>query len=156
MSDIVYQAIIGGVVTIILAYMQYRTQVAVKKSAVDSGLRAQDLKAFTVKAATEHKEEAAKISTKTDEVKKELAIQNSEKAAAMEDLTKVALATHVLVNSKYGESLRKSATALRKLADITKSDFDVNAASEAEKDLAIYSVNQSALDEIAVKQENKL
>jgi hypothetical protein len=73
----------------------------------------------------------------------------------LDDLGKVAAATHTLVNSNMGTQLKLNAIMARRLSDLTKSPVDVEAALEAEKLYAAHMQNQDVVDQ-GVASQNQM
>jgi hypothetical protein len=127
MSDVTWQALIAAVVTVVLAYMQKRGQTAAKESA---------------DAAAQH----------ADEVKAALKKSTEANTGKLDGIAKEVNSTHVLVNSARGQLLKLYATAARSLADRTQDPKNIQAAVDAEHELAEHVSRQAAMD---AQQEKK-
>jgi hypothetical protein len=114
----IWQAVIAGVVTVVLAYFQYRTRVAVNKG-MTTATNASDLAARRVESVR------SVLATNTTNTDNKLA-----------GLAEVAEQTHRLVNSASDRQMKAIAVALRRIADLTKTADDIDAAEKAEKLLA--------------------
>lgn len=163
-SDIVWQALIAAVVTVILAYMQSRTQQSVNdasKVAKISSIEAaneiktvkQDLAVSTKTIANETVKTNQNTSNKVEEVKQVLAETTAIADEKLTELTKITLATqkqgeaiHTLVNSNMGIQLKISAVALRRIADMTQHTDDIKAAQVADDALAEHNKKQEIVD----------
>lgn len=121
MSDLVWQALIAGIVTIALAYMQMRT-----KNAVDS-------------ASADRKAEAAAATSKAEEVRATLESSKIDTDAKLGEI-------HTLVNSNMERQLRLTAAALRRIANLTKDPKDKKAAVLAEDLLQEHIKKQAIVD----------
>lgn len=126
-SDAVVIAAIGGLValsttisTIIIAWLNSRTRQAVERNA-NTMARAAD-----------------------DAAQRSETLHTTIEAGAekLENLARVGKDTHKLMNGRYGVQLRLAAGALRRLADVTKSKADLEAAQLAEQALAYHMANQ--------------
>lgn len=129
-SDVIWQALIGAVVTITLAKMSYDTQKAVKKgtdnaiSAADDAQRA----ARTAKVAIEE--------------------QSARTAEKLSDIQQTGNNVHSLVNSAMGIQLKIAESALSQVAELLK----VKAAAsklEAERTKTEKDIATAKYDEIA-------
>ncbi len=120
-SDVVWQALIAAVVTIILAVMQRRTQNMVQRTADDA-------------------------SAKVDQVKADLNTSTAEKNAKLDNLTQLSEKTHALVNSAMGAQLRLTAETARAKAEVTKDPIDMVAAGTAERLYKEHQVKQAKAD----------
>jgi hypothetical protein len=127
MSDLVWQALIAGVVTIALAYMQMRT-----KNAVDSS------------DANRQAESKAAL-TKTEEVRSTLETSTTAQDKKLGEI-------HVLVNSNMERQLLVAAVALRRCAEQSRAandpraDADEKAAIDAEQLLSEHRKKQALID----------
>lgn len=102
MSDIVWQALIAGVVAIVLAAIQvWAAQLAARK-------------------AEEIKTEASKAAVKVEEVRTDLQDVNKEHGKKLDSIAKVSKETHKLVNSSMSIQLELNATVTQRLAQLTK------------------------------------
>lgn len=131
-SDIVWQAIVGAVVTVILAIIQVWGQHRMKETIEKTG-----------------KDAAIKVA----EVKSTLQVTTEKQAEKLEDIARkgdenilIGKANHVLLNSNMAAQLKISAVALRRIADLTKGSGDDEAAILAEKLLEEHDAKQSELD----------
>ncbi len=120
-SDVVWQAAIGAIVTIVLAWMQQRTKDAVQKAA----------------------EEAA---AKVNEVKVALVDTTAMTDEKLDSIVKTGTAIHTLVNSAMGEQKRLLAVTSRAKADLTRDPVDIVAAEVAEQSHREHVKKQSRLD----------
>ncbi len=66
---------------------------------------------------------------------------------AVDEARRLAISTHMLVNSAMGAQLRLTAETARSKADITQSPVDLTAAATAERLLAEHAEKQRAADE---------
>lgn len=128
-SDVVWQAIIAGIVTVVLAYMQQRTQAAVKK------------------VSDEAASAAVVAAEKTDEVKLALQESTGTTEAMLDGLVKVADATHTLVNSQHGIALSTVYEQALKIAALTGDPADRKKAEVARQKLDDHEAKQSRVDE---------
>jgi hypothetical protein len=150
-SDVVWQAIIAGVVTVVLTYMAQRG----KKATEDTGKATKDAVLETAKVAAvkveEVKETAKVAAVKVDEVKvalKENADITVEKLDSIvktgEANARVGQMTHALVNSAMLEQKRMYAVKCEAMASKTGDQVDVVEAKAA----------REAYDEHRRKQES--
>jgi Na+-translocating ferredoxin:NAD+ oxidoreductase RnfG subunit len=127
-SDVVFQALIAGVVTIVLAYMQQKT-----KKAVDS--------------ASQNADDAShRAVVKAEEVKQALAKSEDSTTQKLNGLAKVAKATHTLVNSNMEIELKDNAELKRWKADRTGLPEDIRAAELAEAKYRDHQTKQAEVD----------
>jgi hypothetical protein len=146
-SDVVWQACIGGVVTIVLAFMQYRT-----KMSVDKGISNNVDTARIVAENVEQVKATAQVAAdKVEEVKAALTDTNTQTKDKLDDLAKTANATHTLVNSNFGVILKTASIALHRVAELTGHADDITAASSAQKALDDHESKQATID--AMKKE---
>lgn len=89
---------------------------------------------------------AAVASLKADRVGEMLAESDRTQQMKLNDIKATGKATLVLVNGQYLANLKKAASALRRIADLTKTAEDESAALEAEAALAAYLARQKVLD----------
>lgn len=139
MSDVVWQALIAGIVTVVLAWLQMRTQAAIKEAAHLAAVKVEE-----VQRGAELSAELAAI--KVESVAKTLAnttMSANEKFANLTELTKD---THSLVNSNMAVQLKLTATVSRRLAELTGLAEDIKAAELAEHLSMEHDTKQAALD----------
>lgn len=127
-GDVVYQALIGAVVTIVLAWMQFRVKATIESTAKAAAVKAEEVK------------EVLEEATETTDKKLQGLAEVAEEAKKTGD------AIHVLVNSSMMAQLKISAVALRRIADLTKHAGDIAAAELAEKLLHEHEKKQAAVD----------
>jgi len=89
----------------------------------------------------------------TVEVKSALEIHNNRMDNKMDTLQATSDATHTLVNNAMAVQLRITAIALRRLAELTNSPTDIQAATEADKFLEIHMAKQAQVD-AAIEKRN--
>jgi hypothetical protein len=128
MSDVVWQALIGAVATVVLAYLQVRNGQKVD-AAGEQNKKASDAAAGK---AEEVKEALDKHTVKTDQ--------------KLDGIAETSDRTHALVNNAMAVQLRLNATTARRLAELTKDQKDVDAADAAEKLVAVHQERQAASD----------
>jgi hypothetical protein len=126
-SDVLWQALIAAVVTLVLGWMQMRTKNAVVTSAENA---------------------AVKVET----VKNVLAAVDTRTSQKLEDLADVTNATHTLVNSNMGVQLQLNATLARRVAELTKSPLDAEVADKADRMLSDHQSRQSIVDGVKAKE----
>ncbi len=122
LSDVVWQAVIGAVVTIVLAWFQMRTRATIKKTADDAAVKVEEVKKNTQKAAV-----------KVEEVKETLQTTSMATSNKLEAIAKMGESIHTLVNSNMLAQLKISMVALSRVADVTNDPKDRAAAELAEK-----------------------
>lgn len=83
---------------------------------------------------------------KVDMVAAKLDTTNTTQEIKLDALKEVADKTHILSNSRYGDSLRLTATTARSLANFTKSPTDTLAAEQAEEMLREHMGKQATVD----------
>ncbi len=111
-----------------------------------AGIKAEEVKAQLAVTAAQVADTAANAATKAAEVKDALAKTDAVVATSLASIVETGNATHVLVNSQYGEALQTSAFALRALANLTKDASIEAAAVSAEEKLANHKAKQAELD----------
>lgn len=134
-SDVVYQAAIGAVVTMVLAYMTHRTRRAVEKTGEATAEKADEVKATLETAAKEQKETSAIQAKKLDAI-----ATAGEKSAATGDKI------HTLVNSGSLLQLKLNAELSRWKAGQTSDPEHVAAAEAAEALYRQHERKQMAID----------
>lgn len=125
MSDVVWQALIAAVVTLVLAWMQRATKKAVE-GVKDANLVASD--AATTRAAevkTDLLKAASKVESQLERVEK-LGVSTHT----------LSVANHTLLNGGMEIQLQIAALALRRVADMGGDELDIRAAEYAEQRLA--------------------
>jgi hypothetical protein len=85
-------------------------------------------------------------SKKVEEVKKALVETTTDTTHKLDEIKVVADKTHVLSNSRYGDSLKLTASTARSLANYTKSPVDITAADLAEAMLKEHVEKQAIVD----------
>jgi hypothetical protein len=127
-SDIVWQALIAAGVTVVLAWIGRRAQIA-----------------------------ATSAETKTEEVKTTLKATNAEVGDKLDGIAKVGEATHVLVNNNMAIQLRLNAVLARRLADAPgATPADRAAADAADRLLAEHLAKQDRVDATALTNARPL
>jgi len=121
-SDVVWQALIAGVVAVALGWIQMKTKDAVDKGTVEAKASATETKI----AVQEVKETLADTTAVTDK--------------KLNEIVETGQLTHDLVNSASLVQLRLYAGAVRRIADITKDKKDAETATAAEKLLQEHEV----------------
>jgi hypothetical protein len=138
-SDIVWQAVIGAVVTIVLAWMQRQTQIAVAQT----GKKTQETVTETATAAAEKVAEV-KVHLET------VTAKNEEKAAVVEqkidEIAKVGKISHDLANSAMASQKRMMADVSKAKADESGSPTDRALADAAETAYQAHIAGQEASD----------
>lgn len=135
MSDVVWQALIAGVVTLTLAWMQLRTQALARSNAVKVEEVKTTLETVAVKAAVKAEEVKVALETaavKVEEVKAVLADTEHVTDLRFDKLAKVAKATHTLVNNAMATQLRLNMVVTKQLADETGKPAHLEQARQAE------------------------
>ena len=123
-SDVVWQALIGGIVTLALAWMAQRTKQAVEDN---------------TKEARKAAEQAA---GKVEAVKNTLDETTLSTDKKLNDI-------HTLVNSNMGVQLKIAATALKRIASMTSHPDDIAASNLANTKLAEHESKQNEVDQAA-------
>jgi len=121
-------SVVTAVGIIVVSIMQLRT-----KQAVDS-------------ADANRKAESVAAITKTEEVRTTLQASTAATDTQLAGLKKVAVDTHTLVNSNMERQLRLTATALRRVSELTKNLDDEKAAALAEALLQEHVAKQAIVD----------
>ena len=98
------------------------------------------------RVAAEAKEAAAVAAKEVKDVRDTLDVTTTKAEAKMDNLGKVAKATHTLVNNQMAVQLRLSAVALRRVAGLTGDAADVKAAEMAEVAMAEHDAKQAVVD----------
>jgi hypothetical protein len=145
--QVVLQAIIAGIVTMVLGYFQMRTKNSIEAASNQQAKIASIQKAETVQVKESLANATKAAAVQVSEVKKTLDDNTQATAAKLEGLHDVAVATHTLVNSNMGNQLKISALALRRIADMTKHQDDEMAAALAEGLLAEHMARQAIVDQ---------
>lgn len=141
LSDVVYQALIAGAVTLALAYMQFKLKASVEKAAAtateaanQAAVKTEEVKRSLEKVVDTTTIAAEQATDKVVEVKEALEITNAATDEKLDNLTKVAEETqkvgeaiHVLVNSSMSRQLQISMVALKRVSDLTKDKDDIMA-----------------------------
>jgi hypothetical protein len=127
-SDVVWQALIGAIVTIVLAWMQQRTKKAVETTGK--------------KAA----EKADEVAGKVAEVAVTLGNNTTTTEAKLSEIAKVGEMTHDLCNSGMLEQKRLVAVSARGKADVTHDRADIKAAEAAEEIYEEHKSKQKVID----------
>lgn len=123
-SDVVWQAIIAGVVTCVLAYIGQRAA----SKAQEAATRVEEVRATledTTKVTDTKLNDIAEVTTNTN---------------------KTASEVHTLVNSNMEVQLKISMVALRRLSQLTKDPDDIAAFEAAEKLYKEHIEKQSEVD----------
>jgi hypothetical protein len=166
-SDLVWQALIAGIVTVVIAWMQQRTKSAVDEaakvavaSADTAAIRTEQVAAKQVIAAQKveqvaiKQESAAKATAdklndaagKVAEVKDALKASDETTANKLDDIAKTGEAIHVLVNSSMSAQLKISMIALKRVAELTRHPDDLAASQLAEKLYHEHEAKQAKVD----------
>jgi hypothetical protein len=95
-----------------------------------------------IKAAKKAEEAAVKV----EEVKATLEGTDAERAKTLDGIAAVGVATHTLVNDVHGKALESNMVMARRLADLTGSPVDHEAAMVAAKKYADHQGRQSIVD----------
>lgn len=135
--SVIIPSFFTGLMTVVLAYLSYRTKSAVEKAGLEA-----------TKAATEASMEAQKVSD-------QLKVTDNAVDIKLTDLKKVTTDTHTLVNSNMEKALMISAVALRRVANMTKEGGDIKAAELAEEALAEHRKKQVKVDAAVAKREEQ-
>jgi hypothetical protein len=152
-SDIVWQALIGGCVTITLAYMSARTALAVKaaadKAAADKVITDKEAKErdeATAKKVAEVAAQAAQAAEKVDNVKTTLESSTTETRTTLGEMKKVGEASHRLMNNKMLGRLRYEMDVTDRLANATGKPEDRREADVAKRLHEEHVEGQALLD----------
>jgi hypothetical protein len=140
MSDIFWQALIGGAVTVVLAYMQLLTRRSMEERADRAVAKAEVVK-NTLQTAN------ARTAAKVAEVKASLENSSSTTELRLGEMKIVADQTHTLVNSAMGIQLQMHAETTRRIAEMTNHANDISDADAAEHALAEHKRKQTIADE---------
>lgn len=124
----IIQALIAGIVTVILAYFQLKITLAIKAAELSAKIEAQ------------------KVATKVEVATVKAEMATATQTAALAAVTEVATKTHSLVNSDFGELLKSSAALARWKATQTGKPEDAQAAETAEKRSAEHEAAQVRVD----------
>ncbi len=127
--DLVWQAGIAGAVTLALAWMQHRTQLAVQAAAFKAQAAARSAAAIAV------------------EVKDTLTITTDEFSQKLNGIAETGKKTHTLCNSAMEAQLRLNAKTARALADASPSPEHDAAADTAETLLREHQEGQRKVDQ---------
>lgn len=143
-SELTWQAIIGGVVTIVLAWMQYHTRQTVQDTAQRAKVRVQ-----RVKAKVEEVEKAVEAVQETVDRTEVKTLEH------LESLGRVTTDTHTLVNSNMGIQLEAVARALREIANMRGGPGDEAAAEQAEQAYQDHESKQGIVDARDARREEQ-
>lgn len=91
-------------------------------------------------------QQVAKVATTLEDSTKKAGESSKQSEVKLEKLAVVADATHKLVNSNMGIQLQLVATALRRIANLTRDKKDEVIASEAEERFYDHQSKQQAVD----------
>lgn len=138
--DTVWNAIIGAVVTVSLAYMAQRNQTAILETGAKAAVKVEEVKA-TVKATEEKQERAA------TEVKDALEKSTTSQEAKTDAILKTGEDVHTLVNSSFGALLKRHAESSRGKANLSKLRADIIEAELAEQMLREHDAKQKTVDD---------
>lgn len=130
LSDVVWQAAIAAVVTIILACMQKRTEKSVQKNT----------------ASIETIGAQAQITAVG--VRERLDTRHNASDAQLQQIANIANETHVLVNGNMTVQLAITARSTRRIAEITKLPEDIKMANEAECLYRRHNSSQAVVDNL--------
>lgn len=139
-SDPVWNAIIAGIVTIVLAWIGRQTKVAVESTAKEVKSAVQVASSKAVVAANEARAVVMENTATQNEKLEEIHKVATEAKKTGEDV-------HTLVNSNMGTQLRISMVALRRVAELTNHPDDKAAAELAEKSYHDHQNKQTIVDE---------
>jgi hypothetical protein len=134
-SDVVWQALIAAVVTLVLSAMAHRaaSKAATAAKAAEGAAKAAEAKADTA-------------AVKVEEVKTTLAADKASSDAKLGGLAEVTGKIHVLTNSNMAAQLKISSVALKRVAELTKHPDDVAAFQLADKLLREHEGKQAVVD----------
>lgn len=121
LTETMKSAIITGIFALCMAYLNYRTQLVVEKTAKDAAV-------------------------KVEKVKENLELTNAATDAKLTDIVETGDKVHILVNNNMAIQLKVSALALRRVAELTKDPMDIDAAEVAEKAYRDHQVRQGVVD----------
>jgi hypothetical protein len=127
-SDVVWNAVIGAIMTIVVAWMQMRTKLSVDKGNDDNA------KVAGVQAK------------KTEEVKVALATNTADTNKRLDDQGKTLVTVHTLVNNDMHKALATIADLARWKANQTQVPEDAHAADAAELNLKAHDFKQDTVD----------
>lgn len=99
-----------------------------------------------LRMSNQQKETAKKAEEKAETVKQVLEENTAATSGKLDGLSKVAAATHVLVNNNMAIQLKLNAAVTRRLADLTKTAEDVAAADAADTALREHMAKQAVVD----------
>ncbi len=117
----IWQALIAGAVALLLAALQLLNTFAVSSASEAAAERGRQQAAAAADVKEDLATSTAKVDSKLDNI-------------------------HTLVNSNMGRQLRLTATALRRVADLTSNKYDKDAAEEAETLYTEHMRKQEAVD----------
>jgi len=89
---------------------------------------------------------AKAVATKVEAVRTDLKEQGIADNRKMDEIAKVGVDTHTLVNSNMGIQLRLAASFARRVADLTKNVLDISAAEIAEAAYKEHVAKQAIVD----------
>jgi hypothetical protein len=141
--DLVWQALIAGCVTIVLALINRsgtRQVVATVDKASTKATQSSSQVANTISYTA--KEAAGKVA----EVKETLIDSTQDTGDKLAGLLKIGEATHSLVNSNFGVQLEIGAIALERVAEYSKKPEDMEVAKMARKRFEEHAAKQKAVD----------
>ncbi len=143
-SDVVWQAAIGGAVTIVLSVVSGIGTVVLYRMQINAAKKVD-------KVAADLEIKTANTNKKLENVKTTLEDNTAATDEKLANLAKVAEATHTLVNSAMGRALALTAETARAKAQITCDRADLIAADLAEKMLKEHMAKQAKVDSDANK-----
>ncbi len=145
-SDIVWQALIAGVVAVILGWLQVRTRDVVQKGIADAAA-GDEVRAQKIDEVAAKLERSTAIATaKTDEVAAKLQDSTTATTAKIEENTAITKVIHSLVNNAMTVALSSVAELQRWKATQTKTMQDADLADKAERALAEHKAKQGAME----------
>ena len=149
----VCQALIAGIVTIILAIIGARTKKAVETTAKEAAKKVVEVVNTVKKTSDDAAIQVAEVKVATDDAAKKVAEvkiafeeNNCDVNRKLDAIAETNQAVHTLVNSAMGEQKKLLAVTARSLADRTHSESDQQIADMAEKELAQHVAKQSIVD----------
>lgn len=135
LNDVTWQALIGAVVTIVLAYMQYRTRTTVQDTADESKVKVKEVRV-----------RVEEVKESVDDIKDAVEQKEGEMAERLKSIARIAQDTHTLVNSNMGVQLEAVARGLREIARLRGLPGDDEAASAAEAAYQDHERKQDMVD----------
>jgi hypothetical protein len=130
--------IISGVIALLMAKLN--------RNALEAVAEVRGVKTDLVRTGTETTSKLAEAVVEVRKVKTDLAKSDAMRTSKLDEIAATGSVTHTLVNANMGEQLKMNAILSRRMADITRDRFDMEAADLSESKLAAHEEKQAVVD----------